>query len=134
MIRLLQTYDTNILELIRIYCHTSILDKLMPFITSLGNGGIVWAVIAVILMFNKKYRYVGFMVIGSLLLSFLLGDVILKHLIQRTRPFSHDLTFKLLVPEPTTYIHFLQAIRLHPLQQLESLLENLERTRFTFGY
>ena len=36
--------------------HNPILDKIMVFITSLGNDGLVWIGLAVVMLFFKKYR------------------------------------------------------------------------------
>ncbi len=64
------------------------LDVLMPFITRLGDAGLVWIALAVILLFFKKYRKFGVMMVTALLLSLLINDNILKPLIARPRPFD----------------------------------------------
>ena len=63
MISLLQNIDNSILLFIKNNMHGNIMDKAMVIITSLGNEGAIWIIIAALLMINKKYRKIGFMCI-----------------------------------------------------------------------
>lgn len=83
--------------------HTSLLDSIMVFITTLGNGGLIWIAIAVICLFSKKYRKCGIAMGLALLLSFILGNVILKNLVARPRPCWIDSSVTLLIKNPTDY-------------------------------
>lgn len=74
-----------------------IMDRAMVIITSLGNGGFIWIIVAVLLMSNKKYRNIGFMALGALILSTILGDGILKHIVQRIRPSADISAVNLLI-------------------------------------
>lgn len=66
------------------------LDKLMPVITVLGEGGWVWIVIAVICLLSKKYRKVGVTMAFALIVMLLCNDVILKNVFARVRPFNFE--------------------------------------------
>jgi len=99
----LQNIDITLLKLIHNNLQNSILDKIMIMITYLGNGGMVWIIISIILMINKKYRKVGLMCVLSLLLNTIIGEGILKNLIQRPRPFIDMQTINLLINKPTSY-------------------------------
>lgn len=103
MIELLQKIDINTLKLIHDYLQNYILDKIMPFITSLGNLGLVWIVISIILISNKKYRSIGLMCMSALILNTILGEGILKHLFERQRPFVSMSTIHLLIDKPTSF-------------------------------
>lgn len=103
MLALLQNLDINILNFISNHFHNSILDKIMPVITILGNNGMIWIILSLPLLISKKYRHVGFMAIGALLLSYLLGEGILKHLVQRSRPFVNLPAMDLLIAKPLSY-------------------------------
>ena len=83
--------------------HNPVLDKIMLFITSLGNEGILWIGIAVVMVFFKKYRKCAISVGVSLLLMELIGNVILKDLIARPRPCWIDPTVELLLKAPSSY-------------------------------
>lgn len=103
MLAVIQRYDMWILDYTYIHFHNLVLDKMMPLVTSLGNGAIIWIIISAILMLNKKYRNIGFMVLGSLLLSSLIADCLLKNIIQRVRVIADIPTVNLLIPMPLSY-------------------------------
>ncbi|NLX93199.1 MAG: phosphatase PAP2 family protein [Clostridiales bacterium] len=83
-------FDWAVFQFVEKYLWGPFLDILMPFITRLGDGGIIWIVLAVLLLFFKKYRKFGIMMVAALLLSLLINDNILKPLINRPRPFNPE--------------------------------------------
>ncbi len=103
MISLLQNIDNSILLFIKNNMHGHMMDKAMVIITSLGNGGIMWIAIAVLLMINKKYRKIGVMALGALILSTILGEGILKHVVQRLRPSADIPAINMLIAKPLSY-------------------------------
>ena len=68
--------DQTILQFIQNTFKNSLLDKLMPFITHLGDKGLVWILIIIILLFTSKYRRVGWMAGVAIILGAILGEVI----------------------------------------------------------
>lgn len=103
MITYLQIIDRKMLNLLSKKIRCKVLDKIMPLITALGNGAIVWAIISVYLIKNENYRIEGYMVIASIILVTIIGEGIIKHIIKRTRPFEHMKINKLLISRPITY-------------------------------
>ena len=103
IISLLHNIDNSILLYIKNNMHGYIMDKAMVIITSLGNGGAIWILIAVLLMIKKKYRKIGFMVLGALILSTILGEGILKHVVQRIRPSADIPEINMLIAKPLSY-------------------------------
>lgn len=95
-------WDISILQFINDHMHMAILDKIMPIITKLGDVGIVWFAISIALIISKKYRRIGWVCILSLFISSLIGEIFLKHTIQRTRPFNVVAGIDLLVRKPIT--------------------------------
>lgn len=68
-----------------------VLDGIMTFITHLGDTpGIIWWVIAAILLIPKKTRKLGVLLIGGLAIASLINNVALKNLIERPRPYNLD--------------------------------------------
>ena len=80
--------------------HNPILDKIMVAITSLGNGGLIWIAIAVFLLFIRKTRKCGILMLISMVMGLILGNGILKNLIARERPCWIDQSIPLLIPNP----------------------------------
>ncbi|WP_010233675.1 phosphatase PAP2 family protein [Clostridium arbusti] len=103
MMSLIQSLDNSILLYIKNNMHGYIMDRAMVIITSLGNGGFIWIIVAVLLMSNKKYRNIGFMALGALILSTILGEGILKHIVQRIRPSADIPAVNLLISKPLSY-------------------------------
>lgn len=83
--------------------HTPLLDQVMVFLTTLGNGGMVWIGLAIVLLVIPKYRIYGLTMLAALLISVFLGNVILKNIVARPRPSWVDPSVKLLIPNPTDY-------------------------------
>jgi len=100
---MIQNIDMGILQFINNNLQNPILDKLMPSVTSLGDGGMIWILISIILMLSKKYRRVGVLSILALILSTVTGELILKNLIQRPRPFYEFPNIQLLIDKPGSY-------------------------------
>ncbi len=99
----INSLDRNILDFIQNNMRNPFLDRVMPFITALGNGGIFWILICIILLITKKYRKAGMVCALSLIITTILGDGIIKNLIQRSRPFMQDASMVLLIAKPITF-------------------------------
>ena len=56
--------------------HTPLLDKILAFITSLGNAGIIWIVLAVVLLILPKTRKTGIIVATALLMDLILCNLV----------------------------------------------------------
>lgn len=103
MLNTIQQIDENILLYLLNHFHTPILDKIMIFITSMGNSGLIWIALTFILLLNKKTRPCGILLTCALSIEFLVGDHILKPLIQRERPFVHFPEVEMLIKRPGSY-------------------------------
>ena len=91
--------DFQILDFIQTHMRTPFLDSFFTRITHLGDAGTVWILIAVILLFTKKYRKAGLGMLIVMLIANIIGDQIIKPLIGRARPFTYR-DIKLLIPPP----------------------------------
>ena len=80
--------------------HNPILDKIMLFITALGEGGFFWIAIGVICLMFKKHRKMGLHLLLSMLCTFILGNLIIKNLVARPRPCDIDAAVTLLLSRP----------------------------------
>ena len=75
---------------------------LMPKITVLGNGGLVWIAAAAAITASKKYRRYGLAMFAALAAGVLVGNVCLKHLAARPRPCWLE-SVPLLISDPTDF-------------------------------
>lgn len=83
--------------------HRDWLDALMVFVSTLGNGGMIWILTGVAMLLFKRSRKCGFLLLISMAVSFLLGNLAIKNLVQRARPCNIDGTVPLLIPHPSEY-------------------------------
>ncbi len=100
MIKALQYYDETVLTFIQGLNHP-VLDPVMVFFSKICDLGMIWVLIALILLSFKKHRKTGLFVLIALLISSIIGEGILKNWIQRARPFTaEDL---LLIAPPSSF-------------------------------
>lgn len=83
--------------------HTPLLDKILAFITSLGNAGIVWIVLVVVLLILPKTRKTGIIVAAALLMDLILCNLILKNLVARVRPYDVNTAIAILIKKPLDF-------------------------------
>ena len=102
MINTIKTIDEKILLRIS-RLHRPILNKIMIAITTAGNTGTIWLLIAVPMLLNPSARNKGIKLILSLLLTGFIGEIIIKRLVGRMRPSKSIEQEKLLIKEPITY-------------------------------
>lgn len=100
MLEIIDKLDMKVLNFVYENLHTHILDRIMPIITFLGDGGMIWIIICIILLITKKHRKAGIILACSLILSAITGNLVLKPLIHRARPFTKVPGMKLLIEKP----------------------------------
>lgn len=83
--------------------HNSILDKIMIFLSTLGDNGYIWIAMAVLLLAVKEYKKCSFAILLSLIFSLLICNVLLKNMIVRSRPCWEDPSIILLISIPKDF-------------------------------
>jgi undecaprenyl-diphosphatase len=103
MFPIIQQFDDTLLYFIAEHLHTPFVDRLMIFITSLGNSSLVWLSTALILVLSQKNRKWGIILTLALIFELLLCDGILKPLVARERPFTRLTGYPELIRAPLSY-------------------------------
>lgn len=103
MLETLLNLDGGFLLFLQESVRNPILNSIMIFITSLGNGGIVWIVATIALLIPKKTRKVGLMSAVALIGSLIINNHIIKNLVQRPRPFVTFTDIRILIPKPSEF-------------------------------
>lgn len=80
--------------------HVPVLDKLMIVVTTLGNGGIFWICLIVLMIAIPRTRKVGIIMAVSLLIEFVLCNLLIKPAVGRIRPYEVNSSINLLVSPP----------------------------------
>ena len=95
----LNSFEIGILHSLHDALQCAFLDTLMPIITRLANSGIFWIMLALLLLFFKKTRRAGITMGIALILGLVFGNLLLKPLIARVRPYDFDPSIVLLIPK-----------------------------------
>lgn len=121
MFNKIQMLDNNLLFFIQENLKNPVLDKIMIFVTRLGDGGMLWIALTVLLLIRKKYRKTGITMLIGLIFCFVSGNLILKPLIARARPYLQLNYTQLLIaplkdysfPSGHTMVSFASAVILY---------------------
>ncbi|MBQ3553676.1 MAG: phosphatase PAP2 family protein [Clostridia bacterium] len=96
----MQALDFWLLDSIRAWVSCALFDILMPWISMLGEAGVVWILSGGLLLCTKKYRKEGFYLLLSLLAGLLICNLTLKPLVARARPCWLNPAAELIVSVP----------------------------------
>lgn len=94
--------ELKILDLIQ-NIRTPAGDAVMPFISGLGNAGMIWILLTVILLLVPKTRKSGAILAVALCIDLILCNVMLKNIFCRIRPFDVNTAVRLLIARPEDY-------------------------------
>ena len=103
MLETLLNLDGGFLLFLQDSIRNPILNSIMIFITSLGNGGMIWIAATLLLLIPKKTRKVGIMSGAALLLSLLINNNLIKNIVQRPRPFVTFTDLQIIIPTPSEF-------------------------------
>jgi len=85
MLKRLQRIDEIVLERI-VKMHSPSRNKMMIGITFLGNVGLVWFMICLLFFILHKFRSVGVNIVIGMIITYVMGEGIIKHAVGRARP------------------------------------------------
>lgn len=77
-------------------------DGFMIFVTQSGNMGTVWIIAALLMMLIEPSFKEGYTMLIALILCITIGNLIIKNIVKRNRPFFHK-DYKLLIKQPRDY-------------------------------
>ena len=96
-------FELNNLKRLHDYLYSPFMDHLMVAVTSTGNFGLIWIFIALALMVqDTPRRQTGYSMLIALLMCITIGNLIIKNVVKRSRPFFHK-NYKLLIKQPWDY-------------------------------
>ena len=99
----MNNFELGLLNKIQEIFSCKFLDTVFPFITKFGDGGIIWIALALFFLLFKKTRKIGISMGISLIIGFLVGNLFLKNVVARIRPYDLNLEFSLLIPKLSDY-------------------------------
>ena len=97
-------FDFAILDFIQQHLRTPFGDWLMVFVSTLGNGGMIWIAISILLLCRRETRKCGFQILIAMALGAIVNDLFLKNIIARIRPCNVRPEILMLLPQrPMTF-------------------------------
>lgn len=96
-------FDWTILHWIQDTLRSPAMDSFMVFVTRLGNIGFFWILSALLLMVHKKHRKQAIILLLALLAGQFLNNLVIKNLVQRSRPCWLDPSVRLLIDVPKDF-------------------------------
>lgn len=100
-------FDQTVLRFIQAHCHNTVTDAIFPAVTYLGEGGLFWILLSLLLILlgkKRNWRSTGIVMLSAMLLGLLIGEVTLKNIVCRPRPFMEIAPGpELLIPPPDGY-------------------------------
>ncbi|MBQ3137444.1 MAG: phosphatase PAP2 family protein [Clostridia bacterium] len=79
-------FDLSVFEWIQ-NIQSPFLSAIMVIITTLGDEGIIFIAMGIVLLLTKKYRKIGFTVLIALGVMLIINNLVLKEILERVRPF-----------------------------------------------
>ena len=92
--------DNSVLDFL-ISIRTEFLNDFFAFFSYIGSGGIIWIVTAIILLFFRRTRKVGFILLISLGITALINNLVIKVIVDRERPFITNEALKTIILKPS---------------------------------
>lgn len=93
--------DSSILLWIQENIRSPYLTPVVKAITHLGDVGMIWILLALVLLCFRRTRIAGAAVAAALLLALIFNNILIKNLVDRIRPYELIDGLEVLVPKPS---------------------------------
>lgn len=99
----INSFDMSILEYIQNTFRCTFLDHIMAALSYMGEAGAIWILAGIIMLFFKKTRLMGVMALTAMAVGYLVGELGIKNLVCRPRPFVVNPDVALNIALPSGY-------------------------------
>lgn len=99
----IQSIDFAVLDYIREHLSCRFLDIFLGILTYMGNGGAVWIAVTIFMLISKNHRRLGIVMAIGLIFCLLTGNILLKNLVARDRPFIVNTDIIPIISPPSGY-------------------------------
>ena len=96
----IQAADSAILLFIQEVLRLGVLNPLMVCYTHLGDAGILWIALSLLMLCFPQTRRAGVLALCAMALGLVCNNLLLKHLVQRPRPYLVVAGLEPLIPPP----------------------------------
>ena len=99
----ISSIDITVMKFIQEQITNPVLDFIMPKISFMGNIGLIWMIIIIVLVCRRQTRNIGIAALAAILLGQLIGELLLKNIVCRARPFMDFPEIQMLINAPKTF-------------------------------
>ena len=99
----LNEFELSLMNSLNSAISGEVMDLFLSFMLFLERGALVWILLTVLLLFDKRFRRAGYMTSLGLGISLLVAFVILKPVFGRLRPLEFIEGYAIIFPIPETY-------------------------------
>lgn len=100
---LLYRIDSAILRFIQSSLSSDASDFFFSHITVLANAGAFWIALSVVFAIIPKTRKMGFTMMLAMILGLIFGNLLIKNIVARMRPYQMDPTIQLIINQPSEF-------------------------------
>jgi len=93
----IQNFDASALLYIQDFIRMPFLNAIMVFFSTIGNLGLLWIALGLVLLFPKRTRRGGVDILICLAIAYIINDLVIKELVARVRPYDTIEGLKILV-------------------------------------
>jgi len=102
LLKVLRKIDLQVIDFVNKHRNV-FLDDFMLFVTRLGNMGLIWLLIAIILLSNKIYHYYGTELLEAIVIGAIICNLVLKPIFERIRPYDRYPNLTRILPRLNDY-------------------------------
>ncbi len=88
LIHAIETWDVSVLYWIQENLRITVLNPVIVFLTTLGNGGFFWLALSVVLLIPKQTRKAGLVSLISMAVCYIVANLGIKLAVARLRPYD----------------------------------------------
>ena len=103
ILEMIKEFDENTLRFIQEKLDYDLYESIMVLITRLGDMGAIWVAPGIILTCSKEQRRVGAELLATLASCGIINSLIIKNIVDRTRPFDIHMWLDVLINKPTDF-------------------------------
>ena len=96
----IQAFDSAVLLFLQEVLRLDVLSPLVVCYTHLGDAGLMWIALSLLLLFFPQTRRAGVLSLCAMALGLVCNNLLLKHLVQRPRPYLVVAGLTPLIPPP----------------------------------
>ena len=100
---LLYRIDSAILRLIQRLLSSNVSNFFFSNITVLANAGVLWISLSIIFAIMPKTRKMGFTMMLAMIFGLIFGNLLIKNVVARMRPYQVDTTIQLIINKPSEF-------------------------------